>query len=127
MKKIIVVDDDATTRFMMSELLDAMGYECETVSSGMACIALLRMRPNEFSMVLMDIHMPGVTGLDTVSYIRTLEEDPPRSIPIVAITADSSFHARRTVQTHGMDDVLAKPVDMALLSQTLKTYLGTDA
>ena len=85
MKKIIVVDDDATTRFMMSELLDAMGYECETVSSGMACIALLRMRPNEFSMVLMDIHMPGVTGLDTVSYIRTLEEDPPLP-PIAAFT-----------------------------------------
>lgn len=127
MKKIIVVDDDATTRYMMSELLDTMGYECECVASGMACIALLRTDPENYNMVLMDIHMPGVTGLDTVSYIRGMEEDPPRTIPIVAITADSNFHARRTVQHYGLNDVLPKPVDMGRLSNTLTTYLGKAA
>jgi CheY-like chemotaxis protein len=126
-KKIIVVDGDPTTRCMMSELLATMGYKCETVSHGMGCLALLQTDPSKYSMVLMDIHKTSITGLDIVSYIRTLEEDPPRTIPIVAITADSDYHELQTVRNYGMDDVLPKPVDAALLNHTLQTYLGRAA
>ena len=109
-KKILVVEDDKTTRFMMSEFLYALGYDYVLVENGGACLAKLMTEPESVSMILMDIHMPSLTGLEATAWIRDSESDPPRTIPIVAVTADTTYHDVDKIRSFGMDSVLPKPV-----------------
>ncbi|MFK7753335.1 MAG: response regulator [Sedimentitalea sp.] len=121
-KKVMVVDDDPTTRFMMAEFLDALGFEHSVVSSGSECLAQLMTDPSSFYAVLMDIHMPHVTGLDTCGWIRGLESDPPCNIPIIALTADNQYHRPEDVAPFGMTDVLPKPVSLDDLNEKLTRF-----
>lgn len=121
-RRVLVVDDDPTTRFLMKEMLEDLGYEHKTVSSGSACLAALMTEPNAYTAVLMDIHMPHVTGLDTCGWIRGLDINPPRNIPIIALTADNQFHSPEDVARFGMNDVLPKPVSLKALDDKLKRF-----
>lgn len=123
MRKVMVVEDDSATRFMMSEFLDTLGFECTVTRSCSECLSELLSNPADYAVILMDIHMPAVTGLDTASYIRDINVDPPRSIPIVAVTADSRYHSPEAVSGFGMDNVLPKPVDMSRLNRLLRDYV----
>jgi len=120
-KKILVVDDDPTTRFMMTEFLDALGYPHVVVANGCECLATLVTDPDGFDLILMDIHMPYITGLDSTTWIRGLEIDPPRSIPIIALTADTRYHNIADLLPFGMSDVLSKPVSMDQLDAKLSS------
>lgn len=124
MPTILVVDDDATTRFLMSEFLDILGYHCVTASNGTDCLEQLTAQPRLCDMILMDIHMPEITGLEASQTIRAFETHPPASVPIVAFTADTAFHASHKVMAYGMDDVLPKPVDLKSLKKTLARHIG---
>lgn len=124
MPTVLVVDDDATTRFMMSEFLDTLGYSCVTAVNGKDCLEQLSEHPTLCDMVLMDIHMPQTTGLEASQFIRAMDTHPPASMPIVAVTADTAFGAARKVVAYGMDDVLLKPVDLKSLKNTLVRHIG---
>jgi CheY-like chemotaxis protein len=58
----------------------------------------------------MDIHMPRLSGLQATDRIRSSEDDPPRNVPIIAVTADQKYHHPMAVKAHGMDGFLAKPI-----------------
>lgn len=122
---ILVVDDDATTRFLMSEFLDILGYGCVTASNGTDCLAKLVEHPALCDIILMDIHMPEITGLQASQSIRALATHPPSSLPIIAVTADTAFHANHKVAGYGIDDVLPKPVNLKSLQRTLARHIGT--
>ena len=118
-RKIMVVDDDATTRYMMSEFLDVLGHEHVVVSSGPACLAELTADPMAYNLILLDIHMLILTGVHTALSIRQFEKDPPQTIPIVAITADTNYHQPTRIKELGMNAVLPKPVNIDALHDML--------
>lgn len=122
--KVLLVEDDAITRFMMTEMCSELGYACETVACGQECIDRLEVDPSGIDLILMDIHMPRVSGLDANTHIRNAETDPPKNLPVVAVTADEHWHNVHRCRAAGFNDVLPKPVTLERLRQTFEQYLS---
>ena len=120
---ILIVEDDTITRFMMTEMCDKLGFRCETVPGGQECIDLVDEDPHRFAMILMDIHMPRVSGLAASQHIRSTRTDPPKNLPIVAVTADEHWHNPHRCKAAGFNGVIAKPVTLGKLSDTLNSLL----
>ncbi|MEM7615690.1 MAG: response regulator [Pseudomonadota bacterium] len=108
--RVLVVEDDATTRFMMSELCEAFGLNARVVSSGTAFLALVERQPDVADVILMDIHMPLLSGADATSKMRSKRSHPPRGVPVVALTSDRTWADQKKREYYGIDAYLQKPV-----------------
>lgn len=122
MVAILVVEDDVTTQFVMTEFLETLGYQCHIVSNGKDCIDVLNANPEAFDIVLMDIHMPGMTGVDATRQIRAQLVGKGDVIPIIAITADESYQNLVVLRGLGIDEVLPKPVDLSELDNAILRF-----
>jgi len=111
-KKVLLVEDDRSTQFMMTEMLDAVGVDFEIANDGQECVEKLESNASRFDAILLDIHLPRKSGLDALIEIRADENDPPKNIHIVALTADTSWHSRARIEEVGFNDLLIKPVTM---------------
>lgn len=114
--KVLVVEDDPLSAFMMEELLETLGLEAELARSATECLERLGEDPGSFALVLMDIHMPDMTGDQAVTHLRAADMHPPRDMPVVAVTADPVWSDPVRRQRVGLTDYLAKPVDVEALS-----------
>lgn len=116
--KILLAEDNPINALLTRELLRRRGHEVKDVASGERAIAV--MAEERFDLVLTDIHMPGLDGIEAARRIRTDEiaSGRPRT-PIVALTADVLETGKRACQEAGMDGFLSKPVDPAELDSML--------
>jgi PAS domain S-box-containing protein len=119
--RILVVDDIETNREIVIALLEDTGAIIEGADSGARALEMLSR--NYYDFILMDLHMPNMDGFETTALIRELERSWGRRIPIVALTADSGADVKRSCFEAGMDDFMNKPVEYAVLLQTLSRYL----
>ena len=123
-RKILVADDDPDTRFMMSEFLDCLGFDHEVVPDGHDCVEELRRNPFTYALVLMDIHMPGISGIEASKMVRRAEEDPPSGIPIVGVTADFAYSEHDNPQkAFGINRMMSKPVKLSQLNETIQDFV----
>jgi twitching motility two-component system response regulator PilH len=105
-KKILVVDDSATDRFYLSELLEKAGFEVSTAESGEDCLAKVETSPPD--LVLMDIMMPGLNGFQTT---RALSKNPATAhIPVIVCTGKEQATDRMWALRQGAKDSVMKPV-----------------
>ena len=102
---ILLVEDNATNRLVLTRLLARLGYEADTAHDGREAIAMCAMRP--YDLLLMDVQMPGMDGLEATRAIRARKGHTPR---IVAVTASALRGDRERFLEAGMDDYLGKPV-----------------
>jgi PAS domain S-box-containing protein len=108
--RILLAEDNPINAMLTRELLKRRGHSVSEVASGEA--ALKAMEQGRFDLVLTDIHMPGMDGIEATQAIRALEARYARTrTPIVALTADALETGRRACQEAGMDGFLTKPVD----------------
>lgn len=118
--KILVVDDSATVRDLLSRRLTRKGYEVLTAADGREGANLaLSARP---AVVLMDLHMPVLDGWQATRAIR--EKDPDRAIAIIALTAHDSSRDRSTAIAAGCDDFDSKPISMPRLILKVERLLA---
>ena len=117
---ILVVDDDALSRELVSEFLGAKGYRVLTSTSAEEALSLVK---EELPvLVLMDIRLPGMDGLAAT---RTLKGEPlTHHIPVIATTALASNSDQARVLEAGCEAHLAKPLDLQMLLATVKEFLG---
>ncbi|MDY7116630.1 ATP-binding protein [Halomonas sp. SSL-5] len=120
--RLLAVDDNDANRRLMGELLSGPGMEVTLASSGEQAVALGRRQG--FDLVLMDIRMPGMDGIETSRALRRLGEAWGRT-PIVAVTAHALKDERRRLLASGLDDVLVKPLDAEELAALLTRHLGS--
>jgi CheY-like chemotaxis protein len=121
--RILVVEDQAMNRELLVELLD--GLAVDVAVDGVEAVDLAAL--NRYDLILMDIRMPHMDGLEAARRIRQLPGCA--CVPIVALTAYAFDEDRRRCMEAGMDDFLAKPVYPAQLSETVLKWLsprGTD-
>ena len=118
--KVLVVDDHADTRLVLSELLAHLDVNHSVVQSAGECISRLMADPSEFDIVLMDIHMPNLNGADATQWIKDSELPKHRGIPIIAVTGDASFFEKSALDAYGITDVLPKPITLADLRTALQ-------
>lgn len=110
--KVLIVDDDERNAFAASEALEVLGHELIVARSGEE--ALRSLLTNEFAVILLDLHMPGMDGYETARLIR--EHPKTRDTPIVFVTAVFRDEAHIfQAYTAGAVDVVFKPVDPFIL------------
>jgi len=110
--RVLLVEDNPTNRLVISRLLQALGIVVETADDGEAGVAAAA--KGGFDMVLMDIQMPGMDGMEATRRIRAME-GPISETPVVAITANVLADQKSSYAAAGMDGVVAKPVSAAAL------------
>jgi CheY-like chemotaxis protein len=124
--RILLAEDNPINAMLIRELLRRRGYEVSEVTSGEA--ALEASQSQRFDLLLTDIHMPGLDGIETARRIRERETlDGGERIPIVALTADALETGKHACQDAGMDGFLTKPIDPAELDAMLQNLLNLDA
>jgi PAS domain S-box-containing protein len=116
--RVLLAEDNPINAMLTRELLRRRGYRVSEVSNGKDAVAAAA--AEDFDLVLTDIHMPGLDGVEATKRIRGQEASFKRArVPIVALTADALETGRRACQDAGMDGFLTKPVDPAELDAVL--------
>lgn len=111
----LIVDDNETNRRLMAALLESFGSTFDTAENGEA--AMQKVRNGDFDAVLLDLHMPGESGLDVAGRLASEREDSP--LPVIAVTASLEAVSDRQLREAGFVDVLTKPLSPAELYRAL--------
>jgi CheY-like chemotaxis protein len=118
---VLVADDQAVNRKLMQRLLTRMGHRVRMAADGAQAVEAVRQQAPD--LVLMDLHMPVMDGLQATSAIRALP-GPESGLPIVALTADAFRETRDRLLAGGMDAFLAKPLQLPELQDLLQRHGG---
>lgn len=105
-KKILLVEDNKINQMITKKMLENRGMFCKILDNGEDCVTLLKNK-NEFDLVLMDVHLPGINGTIATQQIREFNKE----MPIIALTAISLNENREMLLSFGMNDVITKPFD----------------
>ena len=123
-KKILLVEDNEMNREIAVEILEEAGFVVDTAEDGDIAVEKVRNDPEgkAYDIVLMDIQMPRIDGYEATRLIRAL---PPKDmhIPIIAMTANAFEEDKKAAIEAGMDEHIAKPIDVKNLKKTLAKYL----
>ena len=124
--KFLCAEDNAINAEILEMLLEAKGASCTICSNGQEIVdAFASVKPGEYDMILMDVQMPVMDGLEATRRIRNGENPLGRIIPILAMTANAFLEDMQKSKEAGMDEHLSKPVDIAALEQTVKRFRVT--
>jgi len=118
MPTILVVDDEVYTRLLLSDALSGQGYK--VISAATAQEALRIVQQNIPHLVLLDIKLPGMNGIELLQKIREIDAH----LPVIIITAFSGMEKDYDVVTAGISAYLVKPLDLEILYQKIKEALG---
>ncbi|MBK8943913.1 MAG: response regulator [Ignavibacteriae bacterium] len=119
--KLLLVEDNPISRKVEKKLLEDAGYYVDCVDNGFD--AIQRISFGNYNLVLMDIELKDLNGLETTKKIRTLPESVNK-IPIVAVTAHSSMKDREKCLLAGMNDYISKPINITFLKMTIDQWLN---
>ncbi len=120
---ILLVEDNSSNIIVAGALLDMCGYSYEVARTGKDALAMLQKK--SFDVVLMDVQMPEMNGLDVTRYIRAEEQAQGRPrIPIIGMTAHALAKDRQRCIDAGMDDYIAKPFNIEDLVEMIKRFLA---
>ena len=124
--KFLCAEDNAINAEILEMLLETKGARCTICSNGQEIVdAFASVKPGEYDMILMDVQMPVMDGLEATRRIRNGENPLGRTIPILAMTANAFLEDMQKSKEAGMDEHLSKPVDIAALEQTVKRFRVT--
>ena len=122
--RILLVEDNEINTEIARELLTEEGCIVETANDGVACIDMIEKADADYyKMILMDIQMPVMNGYDAALAIRKMKDTKKSRIPIIAMTANVFAEDIEKVLSVGMNDHVAKPIDMNILVPTMMKYL----
>jgi len=120
--RVLVAEDNATNQKLVSALLDQQGHTATVVGNG--TLAVQRAAQEPFDVILMDVQMPEMSGIEATAAIRKQEEGTGRHLPIVALTARAMAGDREQCLAAGMDAYVAKPVRAAELFSAIDTAIA---
>ncbi|MEO0569622.1 MAG: response regulator [Pseudomonadota bacterium] len=118
-EKLLVAEDNQINLIVVTRMLEILGYEFDTVECGSDCLTLFDQ--NDYDLVLTDIQMPGMDGMQVASKIRTMKKTK-RDVPIVAMTANADLAEAKKFYEAGINDVLAKPFNKAELLTCIEKW-----
>ena len=124
---ILVAEDNEINAEILGELLDMAGATCDICENGQLVVeAFEKSGAGQYQLILMDVQMPVMNGYEATRAIRDLGHSLSRTIPIIAMTANAFAEDIRDALEAGMNAHVAKPVDMAVLEQTVRAVMGKD-
>ena len=122
--KILLTEDNDLNAEIATELLQEEGCTVDRAKDGVECVDMLEKAANGmYQMILMDIQMPVMNGYDAAKKIRRMDDPQKAGIPIIAMTANAFTEDKQAALDAGMNDHIAKPINMNVLVPTLRKYL----
>ena len=119
-KTVLIVEDNDLNRKLFIDLLRAQGYDTVEATDGREALALVKEhRPD---LVIMDIQLPGISGLEVTKLIKA--DDELKDIPVIAVTAFAQKGDKETMLAGGCDAYIAKPIAVAEFVETVAGFLG---
>ena len=122
--KILLTEDNDLNAEIATELLQEEGCTVDRAKDGVECVDLLEKAANgTYRLILMDIQMPVMNGYDAAKKIRQMDDPQKAGIPIIAMTANAFSEDKQAALDAGMNDHVAKPINMSILVPTIQKYL----
>lgn len=130
---VLVVEDYSVEQRLLEILIEEIGLEAKVVESGKAALAALDADPDQYSLILMDVAMAGMNGLECTKFIREREQErnreqsqqATRRIPIIGVTACVLEGDQQACLDAGMDDYLSKPFKLEQFSAIINKWMHT--
>lgn len=119
--KILIVDDNEMNLKVAVGLLEPLKLQIDTADSGKRALQLVRQK--QYHIIFMDHMMPVMDGIETTEHIRAMEDEYYKNVPIIALTANALVDAREKFKAAGMDDFVAKPIEMNDICNKIKHWL----
>ncbi len=119
--RVLIVDDNPINLKVAAGLMRP--YNMQVITADCAKTAFTLLRSKDFHIVFMDHMMPEIDGVEATRIIRNMEGDYYKKLPIIALTANAINGARETFIEAGMNDFIAKPIELTALDRTLKSWL----
>jgi two-component system, cell cycle response regulator DivK len=122
-KTVLIVEDNELNMKLFHDLLDAHGYRTIQTRNGLDALILARThRPD---LVLMDIQLPEVSGLEVVKWLK--DDDELRAIPIIAVTAFAMKGDEERIRSGGCEAYISKPISVLMFLDTIRRFIGEAA
>ena len=122
--RILLTEDNDLNAEIATELLQEEGCTVDRAKDGVECVDMLEKAANgTYQLILMDVQMPVMNGYDATKKIRRMDDPQKANIPIVAMTANAFSEDKQVALDAGMNDHIAKPINMSVLVPTLRKYL----
>jgi two-component system cell cycle response regulator DivK len=121
-KTVLIVEDNELNMKLFNDLLEAHGYATLKTSHGIEAMELARAHKPD--LILMDIQLPEVSGLEVTRWLKA--DDELKSIPVIAITAFAMKGDEERIREGGCEAYMSKPISVSKFIATVKTYLDAD-
>jgi len=119
-RQVLIVEDNELNMKLFNDLLEANGYQTLQTRDGMEALKLAREhRPD---LILMDIQLPEVSGLEVTKWLK--EDDELSAIPVIAVTAFAMKGDEEKIRQGGCEDYISKPISVAKFLSIVREYLG---
>ena len=125
MKRIIIAEDSSVIQNLTKKILQIQNFEIVGVKNGIQ--VLEKLKDSHFDLILMDINMPQMNGIDCAKMIRSLPDETKAKIPIIAITGNAANYTMDDFKNVGIDDYLPKPLNFDNLVEMVKKYSNADS
>ena len=119
-KTVLIVEDNELNMKLFHDLLDAHGYRTLQTRTGMEALKLARERRPD--LILMDIQLPEVSGLEVTKWLK--DDDDLREIPVIAVTAFAMKGDEARIRQGGCEAYISKPISVVTFLATVRRYLG---
>ncbi|MCG8490610.1 MAG: response regulator [Sneathiellales bacterium] len=119
-KTVLIVEDNELNMKLFHDLLEAHGYDTLQTKDGMEALSLAR--EHQPDLILMDIQLPEVSGLEVTKWIK--EDENLKSIPVVAVTAFAMKGDEEKIREGGCEAYIAKPISVSNFIETVKSFLN---
>jgi CheY-like chemotaxis protein len=121
---VLLVEDESINQKLAAAILKKIGFTVDIADNGLEAVQMVEKK--HYSMVLMDIQLPEISGYEAVRQIRSIEEEQGRKrVPIIAMTANDSNETRRKCIEIGMDDFITKPINPDRLMVRIAPWFGS--
>ncbi|QNL18905.1 response regulator [Hyphobacterium sp. CCMP332] len=122
-KKVLIVEDNELNMKLFSDLLEAHGYETVGTNNGLNALDLAREHSPD--LILMDIQLPEVSGLEVTKWLK--DDDDLSSIPVIAVTAFAMKGDEERIREGGCEAYMSKPISISVFIETIRGFLGEEA
>ncbi len=119
-KTVMIVEDNELNMKLFNDLLEAKGYQTIQTRNGMDALGLARERAPD--LILMDIQLPEVSGLEVTKWLK--EDDRLHAIPVIAVTAFAMKGDEERIRKGGCEAYISKPISVSKFLETIETYIG---
>lgn len=123
--KVLLAEDNLVNQTVIDHFFERLGINLYIASDGKKALEMVKKQ--DFDLILMDLQMPNMDGIEAISEIRNLENSKKRNTPIIAITATAMKEVKEKVQNMGVNDVIIKPFNPSHLQHKMAALLGNSS